>query len=189
MGKKSLAPVMYMRWQRLPDGTDAGVRVVRLPDGRSAAMPTRVFAEAHTSDGRSVIFDADSTDDGEIELRALTITKRDGSPLSLPDDAKVPQSWLEQARDSAIVLLSSSGDREPMGPGWLAGRALIDRLNEQRRPGRKPPDRSEVIKAGELRAAGLTYTQIADKLDIGKSTAERWVRQAQDLIPNTDQDE
>lgn len=182
------APVISIHWPKLLDGTDAGVRTVDIGNGKVAVMPIRISAEVRTSDGRSIVLEGDSTDTGEVELRAVTITRVDGFPLLLPADTKSSRKWLDTVRDAAILLQSEIAE-VPTGVDPRSGRALVKRLRTSRRPGVPPPDPANVLEAGELRAQGMTYEQIAETLSIGKSTAERWVRQARQLAEEVDTDE
>ena len=83
----------------LPDGTRPTYRFVDLGDGKTGAMPDRLYVEVHTDDGRTVIIDATTTEAGIPEVHSVTITRTD-TEVELSWGANPGQSFRVQFQDN-----------------------------------------------------------------------------------------
>ena len=190
---------------QLPDGTQAGTRMVKLADtgdeldGRVVPLPKRLFFDVETNDGLVVVVDADIPDDGlpvagypgSVAVRSVTFGKVDGSEIELKrlNETTIPEEWVFQAFAAAALSYGGDGafsvdfgpDTPDDYPDPTASREMIRRLWKKTgaRRGRPEPSQEKVERAGELRLRGWSYQEIADDLGVGKSTAGRWVKKAE----------
>ena len=190
---------------QLPDGTQAGTRMVELADtgdeldGRVVPMPRRLFFDVETIDGLVVVVDADIPDDGlpvagypgSVAVRSVTLGRADDSEIEIKalNKTTIPEEWVLQAFAAAALAYSGDGpvtidfgpDTPEDYPDPTASREMIRRLWKTTgvRRGRPEPPLEKVERSGELRQRGWSFQEIADDLRVSKSTARRWVKKAE----------
>ena len=191
----------------LPDGTQAGIRMVELADtgdsleGRVVPLPRRLFFDVETVDGLIVVVDADIPDDGlpvsgfpgSVAVKSVTVSAADGSDLELKhlNETRLPEEWVSKAYSAAALSYSGAGpitvdfgaDTPEGYPDPTASREMVRRLVKMRgaRRGRPEASLEKVERAGELAEAGWSLREIGNDLGVSKSTARRYVQKAKAL--------
>jgi len=157
---------------------------------KGVAGATRQMSAGRPYEGRQVVIDADTTEEGKIEIRAVTITRADGrvTATDLTKGIRI-QEWAEDGLVQATATLSAiRGAPDDLagaavwGHGREVGEAIAERV-KQRPPlgsGRRKP-MAAVELAGKLYAEGHTFGRIRilikDHLGMDRSerTIRRWI--------------
>jgi len=167
-------------------------------DGRVVPLPKRLFFDVESDDGLVVVVDADIPDDGlpvvgypgSVAVRSVTFSRADGKEVELKhlNETTIPEEWVLQAFSAAADSYGGNGlfsidfgpDTPEGYPDPTASREMVRRLWKKTgaRRGRPEPPQERVERAEELRQQGWSYQEIADDLEISKSTARRWVEKA-----------
>ncbi len=172
------------------DGRRGDIEMKSALNKRFTEVPKQGMNAGRPYTGRQVVIDADTTEEGQIEIRAVTITRADG-PVTATDLTKGIriQEWAEDGLVQATSTLSATrGAPDDLagaavwGHGREVGEAIAERV-KQRPPvgsGRRKP-MAAVELAGKLYAEGHTFGRIRllikDHLGMDRSerTIRRWI--------------
>jgi hypothetical protein len=166
---------------------DPGVEVktsVR-PGGFRVPADAHQLSAFHT--GRQIVIDADTTENGNIEIRAITVSRADGSVKAgdLTKNMRI-REWAERGLEQAtgtMTALRSEPDDLRGHLKWSYGREVGQEISDRVRArppigrGRRKPIPA-VERAGELHVEGKNFSEIrlAIQDEFGLERSERTIR-------------
>ena len=175
------------------DGRRGDLEMKIAKSERGIRFPDHLHEPVLSYSGRQVVIDADTTEDGKIEIRAVTVTRASGSVTAtdLTKGLRI-QEWIEDGLNQATAMLSVTRGEPNDLKGferWGYGREVGEEIAERAR--KRPPvgrGRRKPIPAVELAADlysdGKTFGEIRlilrDQLGVERTerTFRRWIDDA-----------